>query len=253
MRKPSRLMTLVVFVSLGGAIVTSTIVQGAAASGSRQCTVPPLAGTPVAVARVAVPQFGCRLGRIVRRPSISTRLNDVIETTPAAGRYPRHTLVDLVISAGPAAALRSTAISGRGTNDDPYTGSCTDKVDGICRITFNELRLFDLLDSRDVPAYRCPDSDPWLLNKAFSGGRIVPKGVLVDVTKGAIGVTITGISVKEGKTKRVGHKVYVYEYATGTKTGFPNTATAWTNNPTYRISIYCTSNLAKANLINVRG
>jgi hypothetical protein len=242
---------------LGAAVMLSAAVAGSTTAGAAPtadaCLVPQLTGTPLNVARQVLPWLGCQLGTVTRSPSISVDENAVIRTTPPAGKYRLHRVIDLVVAGSPA-GLRSGAITGNGTNADPYTGSCQ-RVDGDCRITFANRDLQLIFDHEYVPAYRCPESDPWLLKKTVTQGRIVPPGVLFQAHYGTLGVSITGVSKKEGKTEQRGTKVYVFEYSTGTLTGFPNSSvTNWGfGGAIYGISIYCTSDLKQANLVNVRG
>ena len=60
-------------------------------------------------------------------------------------------------------------------------------------------------------------------------------------------MNISGVSKKEGRTEKRGHKVYAFDYATGTLTGFPNSSvTNWNLlGAYYRISLYCTADLRR--------
>ena len=253
MRGASRVMVLVFALVIGGPVAATTSAQGRPVGGSGACVFPRLIGSPASVVKRILPRLGCQVGTITRTPSISIAPGDLVATSPRAGRYRRNRRIDLVVSGGPAVGLRSASISGGGTNDDPYTAPCGDKVDGSCQVTFQEFSLPNFLNFQSIPAYRCPDSDPWLINKPLSPGRIVPPGVLVEQIKGVVGTTIVGVSAKEGKIERRGTKTYAFDYATGTRTGFPNAAHAWSDDVKFRISLYCTSDLTKANLVNVRG
>ena len=254
MRIGNRVIMLVAALLLGGALAGSAIAGAPPARGSGGCILPRLAGTPLNVVRGLLPRLGCRLGTITRRPSIAFDRTTVIRTRPPAGRYRRNRAIDLVVSGGPAGGRGVGAITGSGTNDDPYVGSCGERQDGACQVEFDVRRLNGFLANEYVPAYRCPDSEPWLLKKVLSNS-IVPPGVVNPPLHGEVGVNITGVSTKVGKTKTVGPKLYSWDYATGTKTGFPNSsATQWSlGYATYQILIWCTSDLSKANLIAVRG
>ena len=93
-----------------------------------------------------------------------------------------------------------------------------------------------------------------MLKKTVTQGRIVPPGVLFEAHYSTLGVNITGVSKREGKTERRANKVYSFEYATGTLTGFPNSSvTTGLGRRDYQISLFCTNDLTKANLVNVRG
>jgi hypothetical protein len=53
-----------------------------------------------------------------------------------------------------------------------------------------------------------------------------------------------------------GNEVYSYDYATGTKTGLPNssvTSCSFFGGSVYRIRLYCTDDLKKANPVAIRG
>ena len=255
MRTRNRIMMLVAALLLGGALAGSAT-AGGAPRGSNTCVLPRLTGTPLNVVRRVLPRLGCRPGTITRRSSISIDKNAVIRTKPQAGTYRRNALIDLVVSAGagPAGRFRLGATTGSGSNDDPYVGSCGERSDGACQIGFESRRLEGFLSNEYVPAYRCPDTEPWLLKKVLSNS-IVPPGVVNPPLHGEVGINITGVSTKVGKTKIVGPKTYSWDYATGTKTGFPNSsATEWNfGYATYQILIWCTSSLEKANLIAIRG
>lgn len=256
MRTKNRRFLLAVPLLLGGTLAGTGSAGAAPGSTSGSCTVPRLTGTPLIVVRPLLPLLGCRLGRISTRPAVSIDKNAVISTSPSAGSYRRNTVVNLVISGGAASGGPSSATTGRGTNDDPYTGPCVERVDGSCRVSFPSRQLRAIFDNEYVPAYRCPASDPWLLNKTVTEGRIVPPGVLFEAGNGAnLGVNITGVSKKEGKTEKRGQKVYAFDYATGTLTGFPNSSvTSWSfGSAFYAIGLYCTSDLKKASLADVRG
>ncbi len=250
---------MLVAAALLGGTLTGQAVAGAKPAGSSDgCVLPQLNGTPLNVAEQVLPHLGCALGAITRQPSISIHKNAVIMTRPPAGRYQRNRRIELVVSGGPAAAVHTSTITGKGTNDDPYTGPCGTRVDGACRITFQSRHLNAFLTkhyTEYVPAYRCPHSDPWLLKKTVTEGRRMPPGVLFETSGQSVDASITGMSKKEGKQEQRGHKVYVFEYATGTLTGFPNSGVFnWgARSADYTISIFCTADLAKAQLVDVRG
>ena len=241
---------------LGGTLAGHAVASAHPARRAAECVVPQLRGTPVAIAKQVLSDLGCRVGAITSHPSIDIAKNAVITTRPPAGTYEHDQTIRLLVSRGPDGGrrrVRTGTITGSGTNDDPYTAPCGDKVDGSCQVTFMEFSLPNFLNFQSIPAYRCPDSDPWLIKKDLSPGRIVPPGVLVEEIKGVVGTTIVGVSAKEGKTETRGTKTYAFDYATGTRTGFPNAAHAWSNDVKFRITLYCTSDLTKANLVNVRG
>ena len=260
MQSKHRLHLLAVPLLLGGALAGSGAAgaapAGAAPAGkSNPCVVPRLTGTPLVVVKRLLPLLNCRTGIVIRRPSISIDKNSVITTRPTAGRYRSNTAVTLTISGGTPSDGPSTAAAGRGTNNDPYSGSCTEEVEGSCVVSFDRRLLRPgLVKSDYVPAYRCPASHPWLLKKTLTEGRILPAGVKFTADPD-VAVNITGVSKKEGKTEKQGHKVYAFDYATGTLTGFPNSSvTNWgARDAYYRLSLYCTGDLTKAILVGVRG
>lgn len=140
--------------------------------------------------------------------------------------------------------------SGSGTNADPFTArlkadDCNNTVADACGVWFNGRDLTGFWKNEFVPAYRCPDNFPWLLNRDVrSSDLALPRGVngLSDNT----GVAITGYSGDVGK--RIGP--VAFRYATGTLTGFPySSATSWTYNGGYQIGLECTADLKKAILL----
>jgi hypothetical protein len=125
-------------------------------------------------------------------------------------------------------------VSGDGSNGNPYIAECDDPSGVFCSVTsFASRSLSGLWANEYVPAYECPTSHPWLLNRGYApGGTALPNGVEVQGL-GPIGVSITGVSTTTDS------------YANGTATGFPNSsATSWrlgTNS--YQVVLHC-SNLS---------
>lgn len=261
MRVGHRLIVLVAALLAAGVSAAAAIATATPAARSNACVLPHLRGTPLNVVRQVLPLLGCQIGSVTRAASVSIEQNDMIGTRPTAGTYRRNTAIHLVVSGGPVVAgLRAPGDDaiGNGTNDDPYTvPKCTEfDIEGHCELIFHQRYLGDWPSNEYVPAYRCPTEAPWLLNKSLSPGRIVPPGVLFGTERGKLGVNITGVSIKIGKTKPVGQRELLYEYATGTKAGFPfSSVTSWSffDGSVYRIRLYCTGDLKQANLVNIRG
>jgi hypothetical protein len=140
--------------------------------------------------------------------------------------------------------------SGSGTNDDPFTArlssdQCNQTQADACGVWFNGRDLKGFWTNEYVPAYRCPASFPWLINRDVrSSDLALPRGV--SGASDNTGVAITGYSGDVGK--RIGP--VAFRYATGTLTGFPySSATSWTFNGGYQIGLYCTDDLKKAILL----
>src|SRR4051794_4622367 len=140
--------------------------------------------------------------------------------------------------------------SGSGTNDDPFTArlssdECNHTQPDACGVWFNGRDLKGFWTNEYVPAYRCPASVPWLLNRDVrSSDLALPRGV--NGASDSTGVAITGYSGDVGK--RIGP--VAFRYATGTLTGFPySSATSWKLNGGYQIGLYCTDDLKKAILL----
>ncbi len=136
-------------------------------------------------------------------------------------------------SEGPAAdAAQQQPVSGDGSNNNPYTAACDDEIDLDCTVSaFASRSLSGLWKNEYVPAYKCPDSHPWLLNKGYApGGTALPNGVEV-AGLGPIAVSITGVSTSPDR------------YANGTATGFPNSsATSWSlGTNSYQVKLHCTN------------
>ena len=114
MRTKVRFASLAVPVLMLGALAGGAPAGAATAARSGACILPPLRGTPLLVVRRILPLLGCRLGAITRQVSVFIDNDAVIKTSPTAGRYRANAMVNLVISGGAAAGLRSSQESGRG-------------------------------------------------------------------------------------------------------------------------------------------
>jgi hypothetical protein len=132
-------------------------------------------------------------------------------------------------SASPASAVaHSAAVTGSGSNEDPYTAPCDNPADFTCTVSgFPARTLARQWDNEYVPAYKCPQDHPDLEPSKYYTrfGTTLFAGVEVQGL-GPVGVSITG---------------YLPGY-TGTKTGFPNSsATSWSVYPaTYKVILHCT-------------
>jgi RTX calcium-binding nonapeptide repeat (4 copies) len=131
------------------------------------------------------------------------------------------------------AAGAAQSVSGNGSNKDPFTAACSTPQAVECTITdFVSRSLTGLWANEFVPAYKCSDSHPYLLNQEYAPfGTALPAGVEIDGL-GPIGISITAVSqvVKRGR-------------ASGTQTGTGvSSATNWNfGTQSYRVKLHCTS------------
>ncbi len=98
------------------------------------------------------------------------------------------------------AVLRSTAsgaITGDGSNDNPFTASCDDPQHVDCTVsTFPSRTLTGSWQNEYVPAYECPVDHPYLLDHGYAPfGTSLPHGVEIreDATVWGIGISISGV------------------------------------------------------------
>ena len=133
--------------------------------------------------------------------------------------------------------------SGAGTSIAPFTAPCdTAAVD--CTVTF-DARTLKGSQSEQVPAYLCPDSNPYLVNQDFNPwGVLVPSGVQVNGFP-SVGINISKPMViaeksSDGRT--------TYGYHAGTDTGeMASSVTNWDlGQRNYQIVLHCTSDTSKA-------
>ena len=108
-------------------------------------------------------------------------------------------------------------ISGNGSTEDPFVAPCAHPQNPDCSVTaFPGRSLTGLWANEYVPAYRCPDDHPFLLNQNYAPlGTHLPPGVEIQQSQRGvpgdpwqIGVTIVGASVSD-----------THPFLTGTKTG----------------------------------
>jgi hypothetical protein len=141
------------------------------------------------------------------------------------------------------AGVAAAVVTGNGSNDDPYEAPCDAGGTGCTVSAFPQRTLSGAWANEYVPAYRCPPSHPYLLNKTYappftswgSGVEIVR-----DEVSGLgypVSVAITGMSYYKEKTAP--------NLFGGTRTGFPNSSATnwlWGGTHSYRIVLHCTSN-----------
>jgi Ca2+-binding RTX toxin-like protein len=142
-------------------------------------------------------------------------------------------------TASPAARAAKRAVTGSGTNDDPYVAA----VDDINATTsavngFPARSITGFWKSESVPAYQCPFSHPWLRDINYAPfGTTVPHGVEVR-NLGPVGVYMTLGAVSADNGDRV----------TGTITRSKGlvsvslaSATNWKGGTqSYRVVLHCT-------------
>jgi hypothetical protein len=142
----------------------------------------------------------------------------------------------------PRPARAAQAVSGDGSNENPFIAGCDDPGQVDCTASaFPPRTLSDLWSNEYVPAYQCQDDHPYLLNQIYSPvGTSLPNGVEVQGL-GPIGVSIRGVLA--GPVVPGG-----LSYGRGTSTGFPNSsATNWTfGTNSYQVILHCTSDQSQA-------
>jgi hypothetical protein len=147
------------------------------------------------------------------------------------------------IARGPAA--HAAAVSGDGTDNDPYTAAC-DQTDanGNCTVVFPARTLSGLWANEFVPAYSCPGVGgsvsyrpfPYLANHNYApAGTTLPNGVAVQ------GVGPIGVSLRAKQTLQftATNPYALADYDTGTlRDG--SSATNWTTgSASYRVVLHC--------------
>lgn len=164
------------------------------------------------------------------------------DTVTASCRHHGDTIESASVARGAsvqrAATAHAAAVTGSGTNDNPYVATGCSRLDagGICQFVFPSKTLTGFWANEYVPAYKCNNTYPYLYGHAY-GVRPVPHGVAIGETVGSdVGVTINGISTTGPDL-----------YAAGTLTGFPHSsATNWSFDPsTYWVELFCTASAAQ--------
>ncbi|MFL5832020.1 MAG: calcium-binding protein [Solirubrobacteraceae bacterium] len=160
-----------------------------------------------------------------------------------------------VLPLGRSRSVRHTAratagdVTGDGSNGNPFTAYCNSPGAG-CAVAFPARTLKGAWANEYVPAYKCPGSFPYLLNKNYApGGATWGPGVEIQRNQYRdlgypIQVTITGKSYFNEATRP--------NLFSGTLTGFPDSsATNWLwdlgmggrGGPnSYQVILHCTSN-----------
>jgi Ca2+-binding RTX toxin-like protein len=135
-----------------------------------------------------------------------------------------------------------SAVTGDGSNDNPFVAPCDDPGNVDCTISaFPARTLSGAWANEYVPAYKCPAGNPYLLNKNYAPpfttwGSGVEISFETTWAGTPIDVAITGYSYYDEPTPP--------NLFSGTLTGFPNsTATNWLwgGSHWYRITLHCTS------------
>lgn len=140
-------------------------------------------------------------------------------------------------SSGPSARPRPTAVasavSGDGSNGSPFVAPC-DPGPGCTVGSFARRYLDGFWANEYVPAYRCPSSDPYLLNKKYTPAfSVIGNGIEIQqghFIEWPIGINIDGQSSVDSRFS-------------GTLTGYPNSsATSWdTRRNYYQVILHCTA------------
>ena len=133
-----------------------------------------------------------------------------------------------------AAVAQDRPVSGAGSSSNPYVAECDDETRDPCVVSsFTARKLKGLWRNEYVPAYRCPGSHPYLLDR-----RSAPAGASIIRGVEVIGLGPIGVSIVESTGVGLGD---VWR-ATGTETGPDSSvATNWTAaTNAYRVRLHCT-------------
>lgn len=142
-----------------------------------------------------------------------------------------------------AADAHAAAVTGNGSNADPYVAPCDNPSFVDCAVSaFPPRTLSGFWANEYVPAYQCPADHPYLQKRGGGSlpfGTQVPNGVQVE----GLGPIAVSISVSRGKQVVVGSPPRTVGRATTTVTGgVASSATNWTfGSNSYKIILHCTS------------
>ena len=165
---------------------------------------------------------------------------------PACRRRGARVRTDHARSSSSFPRARAAAVTGDGSNANPFVAPC-DSFEGrvFCTVSsFGNRPLSGPWANEFVPAYKCPDSYPWLRNKIYappftSWGAGVE--IQEDQSNFAVGVSITQQSLRATP--------YPNDMFNGTLTGFPaSSATNWIWGGThwYKVVLHCTSDACRS-------
>jgi RTX calcium-binding nonapeptide repeat (4 copies) len=135
-------------------------------------------------------------------------------------------------------AAQQQQVTGKGSDDNPFTAACDDETQEDCLVSaFPARSIIGLWEGDTPPAYICPATHPYLYSRDYGPfGTTLPRGVEV-VGLGPIGVYIGDVSITGAN------------FATGTRNGsgdlIPSAgATNWAfGTNSYRVQLHCTTNI----------
>ena len=145
------------------------------------------------------------------------------------------------------AAAAPAQVTGSGTNENPFVAPCT-TVGGrptVCNVEgFPAQTTGGFWWSDTIPAYRCPESYPYLYRHKYTPAfTVIPIGVEIRQVQWPwpVGINISSESSKEAPGVRGDRTRF-----TGTRTGNGvSSATNWSDNPTwYQVVLHCTDDPA---------
>lgn len=153
---------------------------------------------------------------------------------------------DRARSSSSSVRARAGAVSGDGSNANPFVAPC-DSFDGavFCTVSsFPQRNLSGAWANEYVPAYKCPDSYPWVRDKGYappftSWGAGVE--IQEDQSNFAIGVSITEQSLRDTP--------YPNNMFNGTLTGYPASSATnwlWGGSHWYKVVLHCTSDACRS-------
>lgn len=164
----------------------------------------------------------------------------------ACRRRGAHVRTDDARPSSTPARAHAAQVGGDGSNDNPFVAPC-DSFEGavFCTVSsFPRRPLSGAWSNEFVPAYKCPDSHPWVRNKTYAPAFTSwGDGVEIqeDQSDFAIGVSISGQSLRATP--------YPNDMKNGTLTGFPNSSATnwlWGGDHWYKVVLHCTSDACRS-------
>jgi hypothetical protein len=145
----------------------------------------------------------------------------------------------VLTSQAPQAPANVSAVTGDGSNGNPFTAPCDDPQNVDCTVSaFPQRTLSGAWANEYVPSYGCPVDHPYLLDHGYSPS-FTSWGVGVEIQEddGAfpIGISITG--------QKLLHSPFANVFG-ATLTGYPNSSATnwlWGGTHWYKVVLHCTS------------
>ena len=152
----------------------------------------------------------------------------------------------ILLVAAPATATTVNEVSGTGTREAPYVKACnegTPFVSSTCQVDF-PYRTVKGLDSENMENYQCPADRPYLEDKVYSPGAVVPHGVQIRnlAPAGVIGIGVGFVMEQRLEFRTETGRISL---PTGTTGG---TVTNWnTDSRPFGVTLHCTDRADDSN------